>query len=317
MAPRKGRDIAASVRARLRQLAGQRGEDFEYLLGRYAIESLLRRLAASPHHDRFVLKGAMLFVLWGMEKHRVTRDVDFLGFGELSPESLARIFREITMAPGIEDGVTFLAESVKADLIRREDPYGGTRVEVRAVIARAEIRVQIDVGAGDDAPGCRPAEFPTLLGGTPPVLRAYTPELAIAEKLHAMVDLGIANSRMKDYFDILVLSNTLRFGLEELSTAIRRTFLRRQTTLPSSRPIGLSEAFGADPQKLAQWRAFLRKNRRDDAPNDLLRVVRQLAQFLERPIQLASPGGQATAAFWDPHAREWVAVAGAHLSAPS
>ncbi|MCC5875772.1 MAG: nucleotidyl transferase AbiEii/AbiGii toxin family protein [Candidatus Sumerlaeia bacterium] len=285
MAGGQGRDIGASVRARLRNLAGDRGEDFEFLLGRYAIESLLRRLTASAYQDRFVLKGAMLFVLWGIEKHRVTRDVDFLGFGDMSPEVLAQIFREVVANPVIEDGVYFLSDSVTSQLIREQDRYGGTRIHIRAVIARAEVIVQIDVGVGDDAPGCEMATFPTLLDGIAPVLRAYTPVLSIAEKCHAMVEFGIANSRMKDYFDILLLSASFRFELERLGSSIRRTFIRRGTALPSGIPVGLSDEYGADHAKSLQWKAFLRKTWREDVPHDLDETVKRVAAFLLPPLK--------------------------------
>lgn len=306
MASGQGRNIGASVRARLRNLAGDRGEDFEYLLGRYAIESLLRRLTVSKYRDHFVLKGAMLFVLWGIEQHRVTRDVDFLGFGDMSPQNLARIFQEITENPVADDGVDFLSESITSELIREQDRYGGTRIHLRAVIARAEVVVQIDVGVGDDAPGCETATFPTLLGGVAPVLRAYTPEQSIAEKCHVMVELGIANSRMKDYFDILLLSALFRFELESLSNSIKRTFNRRKTSIPHGVPLGLSEKYGRDFSKSLQWKAFLRKTRREDAHRELDEVVHNVASFLLPPLKYAGSGDGDSRMVWDPNESVWL-----------
>ena len=305
MANPEPKDIAASTRAKLRNLASADGHDFEFVLGRYAIEGLLRRLAASKHRDRFVLKGALLFVLWGIDRHRVTRDVDFLGFGSLNPGDLALVFREILSTPIQPDGLTFRIDTTRASPIRQENEYGGTRVVVVAELARAEVSVQIDVGIGDAVEHATAQEFPTLLGGVAPVLRAYPKEYSIAEKFHAMVELGGQNTRMKDYYDIFVLSRTFDFGLQPLARAINATFSRRRRALPVDLPFGLSTEMGGDALKNQQWSAFLRKSRVPLPHPCFAEIVANTASFLMPPCsEAAEPTGLHSR--WQPSVAAWV-----------
>lgn len=154
MTPPRRNNMAASVRQRLLNLARERGENFDYLLTRFGLERFLYRLANSPHRDRFILKGAMLFLLWGMDEHRPTRDADLLGFGENVPENLVAIFQDICRAAVTDDGLIFDPESVQAALIREEMEYGGIRVTVRGMLERARISIQLDVGFGDAITPC-------------------------------------------------------------------------------------------------------------------------------------------------------------------
>ena len=256
--PDHQRDIGASVRQRLLNLAHARGQPMDLLLTRYALERLLHRLSLSPHRERFVLKGAMLLVTWFDEPHRATRDVDLLGFGDATEDALLSTFREI-MAIEADDGVHFDLKNLRIDAIREELEYGGSRLRTTAALAGARIPITVDIGFGDAiAPGTEDVNLPVLLDMPSPRLRAYPPETVIAEKVHAMVALGRANSRMKDYYDVWMLTSTFDLNPERMRQAIAATFARRDTVIPNQVPDGLSDAFANDPAKRRQWDAFVR-----------------------------------------------------------
>jgi hypothetical protein len=295
--PRRG-NMAASVRQRLLNLARERGENFDYLLTRFGLERFLYRLANSPHRDRFILKGAMLFLLWGMDEHRPTRDADLLGFGENGPENLVAIFQEVCRVAVMDDGLIFEPESVQAALIREEMEYGGIRVALRGMLDRARISLQLDVGFGDAVtPHAAEVEYPTLLDLPAPHLRIYPKETVIAEKFQAMVHLGMANSRMKDFYDIWVLARTFDFDGKLLRTAIELTFERRRTAVPVQVPLALTADFYADPAKQMQWRGFLRRNGLSDG-DTLLEAVAEVIRSLVMPICEAIHAGNDFAARW-------------------
>jgi predicted nucleotidyltransferase component of viral defense system len=256
--PDRPRNIGASVRQRLLNLAHASGQPLELLLTRYALERLLHRLSMSPHRDRFVLKGAMLLVTWFAEPHRATRDVDLLGFGDATEDALLETFREI-MAVEVDDGVIFDLKGLRIEPIREELEYGGSRLRTTAALSGARIPITVDIGFGDAvAPGIEDIDLPVLLDMPSPHLRAYPPETVIAEKFHAMVVLGRANSRMKDYYDVWMLLNAFDLEPERLRQAIVATFARRGTVIPAEVPDGLSDEFAGDPGKQRQWEAFAR-----------------------------------------------------------
>ena len=256
--PDRPRNIGASVRQRLLNLARARGQPMDLLLTRYALERLLHRLSLSPHRERFVLKGAMLLVTWFAEAHRATRDVDLLGFGDAAEDALIETFRDI-MAVEVDDGVVFDLDGLKIEAIREELEYGGSRLRTTAALAGARIPITVDIGFGDAVePDIEDIDLPVLLDMPTPHLRAYPPETVIAEKFHAMVALGRANSRMKDYYDVWMLTSTFDLGPERMRQAIAATFARRNTLVPTQIPDGLSDAFANDPAKQRQWTAFVR-----------------------------------------------------------
>jgi predicted nucleotidyltransferase component of viral defense system len=256
--PDRAGNIGASVRQRLLNLAHARGQPMELLLTRYALERLLHRLSLSPHRERFALKGAMLLATWFDEPHRATRDVDLLGFGDAAEDALLGTFREI-MAVEVDDGVSFDLKGLRIEAIREEVDYGGSRIRTTAALAGARIPITVDIGFGDAVePGVEDIDLPVLLDMPSPHLRAYPPETVIAEKFHAMVVLGQANSRMKDYYDVWMLTGAFDIEHERLRRAIVATFARRSTVIPAAIPDGLSDAFATDPGKQRQWDAFAR-----------------------------------------------------------
>lgn len=201
--PREVRNIGASVRAKL--LARSRAEktDYQILLTRYALERLLYRLSVSNHRDRFVLKGALLFVTWLHDPFRPTRDLDLLGYGANDVETVADTFKAICSTAAPDDGVTFDIKGLTAAPIREDLEYGGVRVQTHAVIDGARISIQVDIGFGDIiTPAPVEIDYPVLLDSPAPHLRAYPVETVVAEKFNAMVALGIANSRLKDFYDL-------------------------------------------------------------------------------------------------------------------
>ena len=275
-------NVGASVRQRLLNLAHARGQPMELLLTRYALERLLHRLSLSPHRERFVLKGAMLLATWFDEPHRATRDVDLLGFGDAAEDALLATFREI-MAVEVDDGVGFDLKGLRIEAIREEVEYGGSRLRTTAKLAGARIPITVDVGFGDAVePGVEDIDLPVLLDMPSPHLRAYPPETVIAEKFHAMVALGRANTRMKDYYDVWMLMSTFALDPERLRRAIVATFARRNTAIPALVPDGLSDAFATDPRKQRQWDAFASNlaGKSPELPIIVAELRRQLETFI-------------------------------------
>lgn len=281
------RNVAASVRARLLNRARETRQDFNLVLTRYALERLLYRLSISPHADQFVLKGALLFDLWFDIPHRPTRDVDFLGFGSAELPHLEAVFKGIC-AVDADDGATFRPDTVQAAEIRKDANYAGVRVTLLGLIDSARCPIQIDIGFGDAVtPGPEDVQYPVMLPEfEAPKLRVYPRYTVVAEKLEALASLGIANSRMKDYFDLWILSRYSDFDGDTLRSALRATFDRRKTKLSPDTPFGLTDGFAQDPQKQAQWQAFLGKNRLEALR--LEDVVASLRDFLLPAITAAN-----------------------------
>jgi len=283
------RNIAASVRARLLNKARAEKLDFNLLLTRYALERMLYRLSVSEQRGQFLLKAALLFDLWFDVPHRPTHDADLLGFGSAELPHLENLFREISQITS-DDGIVFQADSVKAAEIRKEANYAGVRVTLLGLLDNARCPVQIDIGFGDAVtPAPENVQYPVILDGMPqPQLRIYPRYTVVAEKLEAMVKLGILNSRMKDYFDLWVLARHSDFDGAVLAQAIRATFERRGTGIPSGAPLGLTDEFGLDEQKTKQWQAFLRKNTLEPMP--LITVIETLLEILLPVLTALSAG---------------------------
>jgi predicted nucleotidyltransferase component of viral defense system len=281
-------NLAASVRQNFLNLAHERGEEFQFVLTRYAIERLLYRLSRSAHADRFVLKGAMLFELWTGQTHRSTLDVDLLSEASDDVDRLVAVIREVVAVEVENDGLVIDPASVRGEQIREDQHYQGVRVTATAMLAGARIALQIDIGFGDAVtPGPQRAEYPSLIGPSRPNLRVYPKETVVAEKFEAMVTLGIANSRMKDFYDLYVLSEQFDFDGDLLARAIAATFARRRTTLPDLVPLGLTAPFAADASKSKQWTGFVKRGRLRVTVPPLVDVVTRLHTFLWPPAEAA------------------------------
>jgi predicted nucleotidyltransferase component of viral defense system len=292
--------LARSVQVRLARYAKAIGVDPNLVLTRYAVERFLYRLSRSPHVEKFVLKGALLLLVWLDETIRPTRDADLLGFGDLSDEVLLRIFRDVCAVEVAADAMRFVPESLRIEPIRAEDDYGGRRVTLRAELGAATVRVQVDIGIGDVVtPAPVWIDYPGLLDLPQPRLRIYTPDSVVAEKLHAMVVLGSRNSRMRDFFDIDALARRTVFEGAALAAAVRATFERRRTAIPDSTPLALTAAFHDAEDKQTQWRAFRSKISSSAAPETLHEVVERLAHFLVPVLDACRSGANFTAQ-WSP-----------------
>lgn len=277
------KNMAASVHRRLLNLAPEFRITFNELSQRYALERFLYRLSQSEHADEFMLKGAMLFAVWEDQPHRPTRDIDLLGFGEDSEDRLRQVFANVCETSVAPDGLIFDADTVVVGEIREGEEYQGKRVVVKGQLGNARVQVQVDVGFGDDlAKWGEVIDYPTLLDLPAPRLRAYPVESVIAEKVHAMAQHGMANSRMKDLFDIYTLAERLEFCGEELVAAISATFGRRGSVTLTVGLAPLHPSFAEDQTRLARWSAFLTRNRLDSL--ELHDVCRALGAFLLQPI---------------------------------
>ncbi|HVS10687.1 MAG TPA: nucleotidyl transferase AbiEii/AbiGii toxin family protein [Planctomycetota bacterium] len=300
MTPGGGEASAESIRHRLRNAVRARGHDVQFALQRYAAERWLYRLARSPHRDRFILKGAMLFEIWGGSLYRPTRDLDFTAYGSDDTADLLAALRDICIVPVEDDGLIFDANTLSAEPIRDQAEYRGLRVRFEARMGASRVPMQIDLGFGNAIqPPPQEVEYPTLLDTPPPVIRAYPKEAVVAEKLHAMVVLGERNSRLKDFYDLYVLASSFAFDGPTLACAIRATFERRDTAIELQTPTALTDRFFEDVARGSHWRGYLDRNRLSDAPGSFEQVGAVLIGYLE-PARGSVAQGTPFPAHWEP-----------------
>ena len=293
------KNVAASMRAKLLDRARERKEDFQFILGRWVAERFLYRLGKSDQREAFVLKGATLFLIWQGKLPRPTRDIDLLGYGSFQVKNVVESIREICSVE-TGDGILFDLAGVKGEEIREDADYGGVRVLVPASLDGAKSQLQIDIGFGDAVdPAPEETILPVMLEMESPRIKAYPPEAVIAEKLQAMVHLGVANSRMKDLFDIWLLSRDQAFLMSRLRRAIAATFDRRKTPLPSERPTALTGAFLKDKGKTDQWKAFLSRMGLPKETGELADVGEAIVRFL-MPVIESARAGDAAEKKWTP-----------------
>ena len=288
MAKDKPGNMSASIRQRLLNHSTAINADPNLVLIWYGLERFLYRLSVSNRSERFVLKGAMLFRLWGGADFRSTRDLDLEGFLQDEAEAIREVFASICAQPVEDDGLVFDASSVKVAEIRDTQEYGGFRVLLTARLGTAVLRLQIDVGFGDAiTPAPAIAEFPSILSQSRPRIRAYPRETVVAEKLEAMVQLGMTNSRMKDYYDLWFMSRHFEFEGSTLAAALRATFERRMTTIPVRAPIALTMDYADDRNHLRQWAAFTERLSAETTPG-LGVVIDEIIEFVLPPAIAAA-----------------------------
>ena len=295
---REPKDVAASVRARLLNLARKQQAGFQSVLTRYALERFLFRLSVSPHKKLFVLKGAMLYAAWLEDPFRTTRDLDLLSLVDRETATLLEAIRGVCAQPVADDGLRFDTENILVSPFSEDRTHGAIRVRTSAQLGAAIIPVQIDVGFGDAVtPGPLELEYPVLLDHPSPTLYGYPQETVAAEKFEAIVVLGLANSRVKDFYDILAMSRLLSFDGTTLTAAIRATFERRATVIPRELPPPFTHAFSEDPQKIRQWRSFLARDPLLIDEPDLHTVIREISDFI-MPAVLAAVGDRRIPGRW-------------------
>lgn len=306
------KNIEASVRGRLANVAKTQRRDFGFILRLYFLERFLYRLSASPYRQSFLLKGALLFFARADDASRPfarpTRDIDLEALA-LKPdfEELRRVFRVVTAVASTEDGVRFDPEGITIEAIRDDDRYGGIRVHIEAYLGKAHDRVQIDIGFGDAVtPGPVQLMYPTLLDTVPaPDLSAYPLETVIAEKWEATVSLGEANTRLKDVIDLEDLARRESFDGAVIQQAIRRTFERRRTPLDVD-AAAVTRAYREDRERQSLWAAARKRLQRSEAPESFADAMRRVLAFVEPPYR-ATAAGETFAGRWDPSARQWKA----------
>lgn len=297
MTRRLPKNIAASVRQRLLDKARETGRPFNELLQYFAMERFLYRLSRSPYANKFVLKGALMLRVWEAPLSRPTMDIDLLGRIDNNIETMVEVTRQICRHEVEPDGIVFNVTGIEAENIAEDADYEGIRIRFRGSLDTARFIIQVDIGFGDIiVPSPEPTNYPTLLDLPAPRLRGYSKESTIAEKFEAMVKLGILNSRMKDFFDIWLMLRQFDFKGRILDEAISKTFSTRGTNI-QGKPIALARAFGENPEKATQWRAFIRKNRLKDVPQNFAEVITAIAAFLT-PIAEQMAAGRVFKATW-------------------
>jgi hypothetical protein len=284
MSGKSANNLVASIRQRLLNISKERNEDPNLVFIRYAVERLLYRITRSKQSGQFILKGAMLLATWTGRPHRPTKDLDLLGFGDSSSERIQKIFHDICEVEVEPDGLEFSTESIQVTEIREGLEYPGQRVKLEARLGNARINVQIDIGFGDTVvPKAIEIEYPTLLNMPAPHIHAYPPETVVAEKFQSMVSLGMLNSRMKDYYDLRIMAKEFQFDGNTMVKAIKATFNRRNTDIPTETPVALTEEFFSNQEKNTQWQAFLRRSKLENTSVELSQVINELCKFLLPP----------------------------------
>ncbi len=274
------RDIAASVRQRLFNRAQETHRPFDELFQYYSMERFLYRLSRSDYAGSVILKGALMLIVWEAPHSRATRDIDLLGRFENTIDHVTEMVQEICRINVEPDGMIFDPGNVIGERIKEDADYEGVRVRFTGRLGQARSVMQIDFGFGDTVfPEPTQIEYPSLLGMPRPLLTGYTRETVIAEKFEAMVTLGLLNSRMKDFYDIWLLANQFDFDGKVLLEAIKKTFSNRKIAVPAA-PVALSSEFSRNPEKTAQWKAFIRKSILDHTPEELEQIIEALRPFL-------------------------------------
>lgn len=280
------KNIAASVHQRLLNIARESDRPFNELVQYYALERWLYRPAQSDYQNQFILKGALMLLVWKLPITRPTRDIDLLGRVSNSLSSVREVIAAICQQPVEDDGMFFDSQTVTTEQIAEDADYEGVRAKFNASLGKTRLPMQIDIGFSDIiTPEPVTIVYPSNLGHPAAKLNAYNRETVIAEKFEAMVKLGELNSRMKDFFDIWMLAKTGDFQGMDISKAMEQTFNRRGTVLTAN-PVCFTEAFSTDTGKAVQWAAFLRRNKFTDAPDSFQDVVKAVAVFLQ-PVALA------------------------------
>jgi hypothetical protein len=300
------RNLPASVAARLLNRAKQTGDVYQVLLTRFCFERFLHRLGESGVKDRFVLKGAMLLRLWSDQPYRATRDLDLLRRGDGSFDAIRSDIEAVCSVEVEPDGIVFDSTALRIEAIRINAEYAGARVFLPARCGTARLNLQIDMGVGDSVwPPARLCAYPALLDFAPPRILAYPPEAVIAEKLEAMIVLGDRNSRIKDFFDLQYLASRFEFDRVTLAEAVRRTFARRETPIPTEDPIGLTRVYWENPSRVPQVRAFSRRTGMTVGPdpgNEILTVLRPFLLPILSDLRqaAATPGTWLRRGHWVP-----------------
>jgi hypothetical protein len=300
------KNSAASIRVRLLDHAKLHGDDYQRVLTRFAIERLLFRLSQTEATERYVLKGAMLLVTWPEHVFRPTGDLDLLGQGDPDPTAIVELFTRICQVEVFDDGIVFDPATLKVAPVREANTYQGVQLSLKGELAKAVVHVQVDIGFGDYVyPSPTRQTFPSLLPDLPVAnILMYPPETVVAEKFEAMIRFGEANGRIKDFHDIWITTRTFAFDLPSIVEAVGGTLRRRETTIPTEMPVGLTESFAKIAEERGLWSGFLRRNPPTLRPPPFADLQEELRRFFGPVIvSLALPEG--AKGRWSPDSAAW------------
>lgn len=304
MSKKNVKNVAASIRQKLLNTAKEKDRPFNEILQYYVMERFLYRLSISDYKDKFILKGALLFIVWQQSEIRSTIDIDLLGKINNDPNIITKVFQVIGEINVAEDGVRFDSSSVTSEQITVDADYQGVRICLYGYLDTARVRIQIDIGFSDVVtPGPEQFIYPTILPVSAPRLNCYNKETLIAEKLQAIAKLGILNSRMKDFYDIWSLSEQFEFDGTTLKNATRITFQRRETGITEDL-IAFLDTFCRNDEKIRQWRGFLRKSRALNIPESLEEIIRDIKRFLN-PVISSIASDDEFKKTWKPKQKTW------------
>ncbi|MBI5933089.1 MAG: nucleotidyl transferase AbiEii/AbiGii toxin family protein [Chloroflexi bacterium] len=298
-------NVPASILARLKNQAEILDRPFAEILQYYAMERFLYRLSKTKYAAKFVLKGGLLFYVWNVPLRRPTKDIDFRGYVSNDSQRLLEIFREVAAVSTPEDGLVFDLDSIAIDETQMDADYQGIRVKLNVTLARSRIPVQIDIGFSDELTSkAELVEYPNILSDLQHIrMKGYPKESVVAEKFHAMIRHGDLNSRMKDYYDIWLISGAFEFEGQSLRKAIETTFKNRDASLPIERPESRSVEFASASS--TRWKTFLEKANLETADSaDFTRIIEDVWGFLEYPLR-ASISQTKSARKWIPQ-RGWL-----------
>lgn len=300
------KDPSASIRQRLLNHAKSHGDDYQRILTRYAIERLLFRLSQTEARERYILKGAMLFVTWPEHAFRPTGDLDLLGHGDPDPAAIIEQFTRICQVDVPEDGISFDAATLEVEAVREKEKYKGVRLSLTGRLGTAVIPVQVDIGFGDRVyPAPNRRGFPGLLPDLPAaVILMYPPETVVAEKFEAMVRYAEENGRLKDFYDIWVTARTFDFDLATLVEAVGGTLRRRETAVPTETPVALTPQFAEMSDNQALWTGFLRRNPPTLSPPPFSDLLAELRRFFN-PVLSALSLPESANGRWNPDRGAW------------
>jgi predicted nucleotidyltransferase component of viral defense system len=283
------KNIQASVRAQLQNKAREANRPFAELLQYYGMERFLYRFSRSKYAEKFILKGALMFMVWQIPQRRITLDIDFSSTYDNQIAAIEKAIRDICKVSVIPDGLIFDLQTVKGQKIRENADYEGVRVKFRGFLERSRIPMQIDFGFGDAIyPKPKAIDYPVILDFPKPHLKGYPLESVVSEKFEAMVKLGLLNSRMKDFYDIWLMMHQFNFDGSKLIVALKRTFEQRKTLLPERKPLFAEEIYDEKSDRQTLWKAFLKKGDIKYVPGKLQTVAIEIEQFLVKPLDAIS-----------------------------
>jgi len=279
------KNIKASIKARLKNKAQETSRPFAEVMQYYGMERFLYRFSKSKYADKFILKGALLFAVWQISDRRTTLDIDFLARFGNEVATIEKVLRDVCNTSVVPDGLEFDSRTVKGMKIKEDADYEGVRIKFTGFLDRSEIPMQIDVGFGDIVyPKTKVIDYPVILDFPKPHLNGYPQESVISEKLEAMIKLGLFNSRMKDFYDIWLMTRQFEFKGMNIASAIKKTFNNRKTVIPHEKPLFADEIYDEKSDRQTLWSAFLKRGDIQRAPNALSVTAKAIELFLIEPV---------------------------------